>query len=847
MRSKSKWIALLCCFCINFSFVASSTLLVNETQLDLWGTFRPQTYFGMRAKVPDSLQFGFTWFIASKSDDYDRIRNYVSNGEDGVSLFSWLVHDGRDYGHEIVEEERNGIRIHFEWVKDSQVGIGIRVRGESLLEESMSGQGHLISLLPYLFVSSDESLSERLKQSRSEGAKSTSSDESLGFIRQWNQSFAPHGDFQSDVHWTGYTKANGPFYALLKQPKNGLPQMARVSRRTKLRKGMSSMPSQDLSHSRSVSLSLPQTESWKYEAAIKTLLDEFKRLRDKEDIQDELDDEEQISRTSFVPLLKEHRDDKASLSITQRVLQVPFELEFVFIPTETQIDGSEEWLSEKVSALTGQKLTEKFLEKREAFERNFQTTYQLDKKGLPLEFCQVAQYALSNMLGGIGFFHGSTILSQPLSHSRQASDELYDVILPSVSLLTATPSRNSFARGFLWDEGFHQLLIASWDPLLSLECLSYWLSSGTSTGWIPREQALGDEIRNLFPLHVREFIMQDPKIANPPTLILPLRKLVRELQSKEKSIQENSHAGFTQFLSSMNCGHSLWKDLSRRLRQVLSWLENTQVSYSSSGDWNGFRWLGRDISKVGSRGNMPLTFASGIDDYPRALVPNDGERHLDLHCWMTWAWNATKDILECADEETNSVSHKVQRLVSLLEPLHHSSSHSLGNRESGDSLLCDFDGQGKSICHEGYLTLYPLALGLLPVDSPYVDSILKLMSDDNKLHSKYGLRSLSKSDPYYQQGDGYWTGPIWIPFNYLVLASLHEVYMKQGPFKETAKNLYSTIREELLSNVVKEYQRTGFFWEQYSDVDGRGQRTRGFSGWSSLILLIMAEDYSGIF
>jgi len=166
--------------------------------------------------------------------------------------------------------------------------------------------------------------------------------------------------------------------------------------------------------------------------------------------------------------------------------------------------------------------------------------------------------------------------------------------------------------------------------LLAFKWHLYWLDSkrtGISNIYLQcsiiynvGNKALGDEIRNLFPLHVREFIMQDPKIANPPTLILPLRKLVRELQSKEKSIQENSHSRFTQFLSSMNCGHSLWKDLSRRLRQVLSWLENTQVSYSSSGDWNGFRWLGRDISKVGSRGNMPLTFASGIDDYPRALV-----------------------------------------------------------------------------------------------------------------------------------------------------------------------------------------------------------------------------------
>lgn len=54
-------------------------------------------------------------------------------------------------------------------------------------------------------------------------------------------------------------------------------------------------------------------------------------------------------------------------------------------------------------------------------------------------------------------------------------------------MFTMTPSRNYFIRGFLWDEGFHNLILSKYDLELTIKIQDDWFNTLFDNGWIPRE------------------------------------------------------------------------------------------------------------------------------------------------------------------------------------------------------------------------------------------------------------------------------------------------------------------------------------------------------------------------
>ncbi len=64
-----------------------------------------------------------------------------------------------------------------------------------------------------------------------------------------------------------------------------------------------------------------------------------------------------------------------------------------------------------------------------------------------------------------------------------------------------------------------------------------------------------------------------------------------------------------------------------------------------------------------------------------------------------------------------------------------------------------------------------------------------------------------------------------------------------GPHQSTADELHVALRDIVIGTVEGQYKATGFLWENYDSVTGKGRGTHPFTGWTALVVLIMADEY----
>lgn len=460
-----------------------------------------------------------------------------------------------------------------------------------------------------------------------------------------------------------------------------------------------------------------------------------------------------------------------NIQIVQKIFEGDFEFDVLF---SSESAGKE---------LKSSDLTREIKEATESFGERFSSIFRLQEPFTAEKYKKFARSMFSNLIGGIGYFHGQSMVDRSYApeyqeenerfweEAEEARDRKQQKLEGPYQLFSSIPSRPFFPRGFLWDEGFHLLPIADWDLGVALEVVKSWFSLMDEDGWIAREQILGPEARSKVP---EEFQTQYPHYANPPTLFFVLDAFVERLQKangsqpagKEHLSQQTIELS-TAAIDNPEIGLEYLRHLYPLLRLQFNWFKKTQSgdlkSYSrkASSPTEAYRWRGRTSTHC---------LTSGLDDYPRPQPPHPGELHVDLMSWvgvMARSLSNIASVLGMAEEvaEMDKVLDGIERN---LDDLHWS-------EEEGcycDATIDEFE-ENVLDCHKGYISLFPFLTGLLKPDSPKLGRLLALIGDENELWSPYGLRSLSLRDPYYGTSENYWRSPIWININYLAVVQLH--------------------------------------------------------------------------
>jgi len=126
-------------------------------------------------------------------------------------------------------------------------------------------------------------------------------------------------------------------------------------------------------------------------------------------------------------------------------------------------------------------------------------------------------------------------------------------------------------------------------------------------------------------------------------------------------------------------------------------------------------------------------------------------------------------------------------------------------------------------------------IGFLPLwagvaDNTRVKYLLQKMQDPEEFWRSYGIPSLSAKDDYYCPM-GYWNGPVWIQWNYLIFKGLLDLGYK----KEAAD-----LAKKVLDNMIYHLKKDHVFWEFYSPDEHQAGWNQTYI-WAGLALRFLMD------
>ena len=117
-----------------------------------------------------------------------------------------------------------------------------------------------------------------------------------------------------------------------------------------------------------------------------------------------------------------------------------------------------------------------------------------------------------------------------------------------------------------------------------------------------------------------------------------------------------------------------------------------------------------------------------------------------------------------------------------------------------------------------------LALWAGVADKNQAEKLVGHLNNPEEFNRKYGVPSLSADDPYYNP-IGYWNGPVWLPWQYLLFRGL----IDYGYIREA-----EDLTERITKNIAFQLKTNHYFWEFYSADDLQAGWNKAYI-WSGII------------
>ena len=362
----------------------------------------------------------------------------------------------------------------------------------------------------------------------------------------------------------------------------------------------------------------------------------------------------------------------------------------------------------------------------------------------------------------------------------------------------------SFEPYSLFSHGFALYLTCKFDMVICSALLENLMDQVNFAGWLP--------IHLYFPAF-SSFQKEKETLTAPPTFTMPIEFIGKMLYLNPEIFDPSI------------------KDL---LLKLLRFQIYPKLQLIFKYYLHAFR---RIPGKYESLDNAYFHWNDGIiGDYPRILPKDNTVEHLDLICWIADTaivlTQLASQLGNFADaEEYNSMLKDFilrefpKKYIDFNDPL-------LVLKDIISVKYVKNRLESKTFSERiGFSSLMPLVKGLLESTDGLLENTIDYLLDDKLLWSPFGVKIIDGQD---SKGGNF----ISVECNWLILKGLRSFYWENSK----ARDAYKIIREALLENVMKHYQKEGEIFEKYRTENGNpvGEPSKIAAG---LTILIINEDF----